>query len=114
MAVANAVLDIILADGFLERVEGIAGYLKGKLEALVAAHPAMLAEVRGAGLMLGLKCVGENTALIAKLNANGMLAIAAGDNVVRLVPPLVIEEAQADEAVAILEKSCVALEERSK
>ena len=114
MAVANAVLDVILADGFLERVEGIAGYLKGKLEALVAAPPAMLAEVRGSGLMLGLKCVGENTALIAELNANGMLAIAAGDNVVRLVPPLVIEEAQADEAVAILETSCAALEERGE
>ncbi len=114
MAVANAVLDVILADGFLERVEGIAGHLKGKLEALVAAHPAVLAEVRGAGLMLGLKCVGENTALIAELNANGMLAIAAGDNVVRLVPPLVIEEAQVDEALAILEKSCAALEERSE
>ena len=114
MAVANAVLDVILADGFLERVESIAGHLKGKLEALVAAHPAMLAEVRGAGLMLGLKCVGENTALIAELNANGMLAIAAGDNVVRLVPPLIIEEAQVDEALAILEKSCAALEERGE
>ena len=114
MAVANAVLDIILADGFLERVDSIAGHLKGKLEALVAAHPAMLGEVRGAGLMLGLKCVGENTALIAELNANGMLAIAAGDNVVRLVPPLIIEEAQVDEALAILEKSCAALEGRGE
>ena len=114
MAVANAVLDVMLADGFLERVQSIAGHLKGKLEALVAAHPAVLAEVRGSGLMLGLKCVGENAALIAELNANGMLAIAAGDNVVRLVPPLIIEEAHVDEALAILEKSCAALEGRGE
>ena len=114
MAVANAVLDVMLADGFLEGVESIAGHLKGKLEALVAAHPAVLAEVRGSGLMLGLKCVGENSALIAELNANGMLAIAAGDNVVRLVPPLIIEETHVDEALAILEKSCAALEGRGE
>ena len=114
MAVANAVLDVILADGFLEGVERIAGYLKGKLEALVAARPAVLVEVRGSGLMLGLKCVGENTALIAELIANGMLAIAAGDNVVRLVPPLIIEEAHVDKALAILEKSCAALEGRGE
>ena len=114
MAVANAVLDVILADGFLEGVERIAGYLKGKLEALVAARTAVLVEVRGSGLMLGLKCVGENTALIAELIANGMLAIAAGDNVVRLVPPLIIEEAHVDKALAILEKSCAALEGRGE
>ena len=114
MAVANAVLDVILADGFLEGVERIAGYLKCKLEALVAARPAVLVEVRGSGLMLGLKCVGENTALIAELIANGMLAIAAGDNVVRLVPPLIIEEAHVDKALAILEKSCAALEGRGE
>ena len=67
MAVAGGVLDIILADGFLERVQAIGTAFRGRLEAIAKAHPKVLSEVRGKGLMLGLKCVVENTALSAKL-----------------------------------------------
>ena len=73
MAVAGGVLDIILADGFLERVQAIGTAFRGRLEAIAKAHPKVLSEVRGKGLMLGLKCVVENTALSAKLFEKGLV-----------------------------------------
>ena len=109
VAVGNAVLDVMLANGFFERVNKIAGHLWPKLEALVKAHPSVFSEVRGAGLMIGLKCVPENAKVNAKLLENGLLAILGGDNVVRLLPPLIIEDAHVAEALQILDKTCRAL-----
>ncbi|MBW7998310.1 MAG: aminotransferase class III-fold pyridoxal phosphate-dependent enzyme, partial [Candidatus Glassbacteria bacterium] len=106
MAVANAVLDVVLGDGFLERVEAVAATLRARLEGLVEDHPKVLEEVRGSGLMLGLKCVIANTDLKDKLEDNGMLAVAAGDNVVRFVPPLIIDDSHIEEALDILDGSC--------
>jgi len=100
--VGNAVLDVILEDGFLDRVERIATVLREGLDELVRGHPHVFEEVRGLGLMLGLKCVVPNTDMLARLREQGMLAVAAGENVVRLLPPLVIEERQVDEALAAL------------
>jgi len=102
MAVGNAVLDVVLAPGFLERVERIANYTRQQLAGLIAEHPGVFEEVRGAGLMLGLKMKVPNTAFIDDLRGHGMLAVAAGDNIVRLLPPLVIGEEHVREAMALL------------
>ncbi len=103
MAVANAVLDVLLEKGFLERVDRIAGVLRPRLERLVAAYPKVLAELRGAGLLLGLKCVVPNTEMVSRLRHAGLLTVGAGDNVVRLLPPLIIDDSHVDEAVGIIE-----------
>jgi acetylornithine/N-succinyldiaminopimelate aminotransferase len=111
MAAANAVLDVILGNGFLDGVDAMARLMWRRLEALVEAHPSVLAEVRGAGLMIGLKCVVPAADFIGRIFDNGMLTIPAADNVARLLPPLIIEEGHMDEALDILERSCKELEE---
>jgi acetylornithine/N-succinyldiaminopimelate aminotransferase len=103
MAIGNAVLDVVLADGFLGNVGRIAAVLRGRLAALVAKYPAVFAEVRGAGLLLGLRGIVPNTEIIDRARAKGLLSVAAGDNVVRLMPPLIIDETQIDEAAGILD-----------
>jgi acetylornithine/N-succinyldiaminopimelate aminotransferase len=102
MAVGNAVLDVVLAPGFLEHVQHIANYARQQLARLIAEHPTVFEDVRGEGLMLGLKMKVTNTDFINALRIHGMLAVAAGDNVVRLLPPLIIEEEQVREALAHL------------
>ncbi len=109
MAVANAVLDVMLAPDFLPHVERIGKLLRKRLEDLAARFPHVIAEVRGAGLMIGLKCVVTNTDLVAKLRDEGLLTVGAAENVVRLLPPLIIEERQVDEAVQSLERACSAI-----
>jgi acetylornithine/N-succinyldiaminopimelate aminotransferase len=104
-AVANAVLDILLADGFLERVRRIAGLLRHRLEDLVRRRPEHFEELRGMGLLLGLKCRQPHTEMIGRLRNVGLLTVGAGENVVRLLPPLIIEEAQVDEALQMLESA---------
>ena len=103
MAVANAVLDVLLADGFLDNVDRMAAVLRNRLSAVVARHPKVFAEVRGKGLLTGLKCVVPNTEIVDRLRKGGLLTASAGDNVVRLLPPLVIGESHIDEAVDIIE-----------
>ncbi len=111
MAVGNAVLDVLLADGFLDQVVANGKALKDGLAAMAQRHPAVIAEVRGAGLMLGLKLVVPNLDFIARLRGDGMLAVPASDNVVRLLPPLIIGEAEVQEALDKLERCCVGLAE---
>ncbi len=106
MRVANGVLDVILGAGFLGRVNAVARYLRRRLEALVKAQPKVLLEVRGAGLMVGIVCVVDNRGLVARLLDEGLLSIAAGGNVVRLMPPLIVEERHVDEALEILDRCC--------
>ena len=105
MAVGNAVMDVITAPGFLKRVDKIARLLHKKLEEVAARHPKVYQEARGAGLLLALKCQPGvvNTAVVDQLAAGGLLTVAAGDNVVRLVPPLIIEEAHVKEAIGIID-----------
>jgi acetylornithine/N-succinyldiaminopimelate aminotransferase len=105
MAVGNAVLDIVLADGFLPRVDRIARRLWGRLEGLVAKYPKVFAEVRGAGLLLGLRCIPPNTEIIDKLIENGLLTVGAGENVIRLLPPLIIEDSHVEEAMSALDRA---------
>ncbi len=103
-AAANAVLDVILAPGFLAEVDRKARTLWSALETVVAEYPTVLAEVRGAGLILGLKGVVPNTELQNAFTAEGLLTVAAGDNVVRLVPPLVLTDADCETAVEMIRR----------
>jgi acetylornithine/N-succinyldiaminopimelate aminotransferase len=114
MAVGNAVLDVILADGFLDAVRDKALRLKQKLAGVADAHPDIIETVRGEGLMLGLKCKVPNMDLVAAIADQHMLAIGGGDNVVRLLPPLIVEDEELDEAVTKVSAACTALEARAK
>lgn len=109
MAVGNAVLDVVLDGDFLARVRSLGAFLHQRLAQLPGLFPGVIDEVRGMGLMLGLKCRPANTALVARLFANGLLAVPAADNVVRLLPPLIIGSDDIDAAAAIIERSCAEL-----
>ncbi|MFJ5369340.1 aspartate aminotransferase family protein [Bosea sp. CER48] len=110
MAVGNAVLDIVLEPGFIERVGQIALRLKQSLAELKDKHPEVVAEIRGEGLMLGLKLHTLNTDFVNEARAQGLLVVGAGDNVVRLLPPLIITEADVAEAVSRLDRTASAVE----
>ena len=112
MAVGNAVLDIVLAPGFLEHVEKVANFARQQLAGLVAAHPKVFADVRGQGLMLGLKMRVPNTEFLAELFKEKMLAVGAGDNVVRLLPPLTVTEDDVREALTHLSAAAEAMEKK--
>jgi len=105
MAVANTVLDIMLQDGFLAHVQEVSARLEAGLQKLVETYPAIFTEVRGVGLMRGLKCGPTHSDLIAKATENGLLTVPAADNVIRLLPPLVISAEEVDTAIAILLKT---------
>ena len=102
MAVGNTVIDIVLAPGFLEHVAKVGNYFRQQLARLIAEHPSVFEELRGEGLMLGLKLKVPNTEFVTRLRAHGMLAVGAGDNVVRLLPPLIVEETHVREAMTHL------------
>jgi len=113
MAVGNAVLDIVLADGFLDHVRQMASQMRQGLEGLKDSHPDVIDEIRGVGLMMGIKLRrSEPAALINALRAEHMLAVGAGDNVLRLLPPLVVKKQEISEALAKLDKACAALEQK--
>jgi acetylornithine/N-succinyldiaminopimelate aminotransferase len=114
MAVGNAVLDIVLATGFLRHVEQMGLLLKQRLAELKDRHPAIVAEIRGQGLMVGLRTHVPNTDLVAAARRQKLLTIAAGDNVVRLLPPLIVAKADVAEAVNKLDAACVALDAQIK
>lgn len=109
MAVGNAVLDVVLAPGFLEHVAQMGLRLKQRLASLADEHSDIIAEVRGQGLMVGLRCQVENKTLIAGLRERGMLTVPAGDNVVRLLPPLIVGEDEIDLACTTIDAACAAL-----
>lgn len=109
-AVGNAVLDVVLADGFLDNVQARAISLKQKLARLKDEHPKVIAEIRGEGLMIGIKCKVANTELISAALDEKLLTIGAGDNVVRLLPPLIVNEADVNEAVGKLERAARKIE----
>jgi acetylornithine/N-succinyldiaminopimelate aminotransferase len=113
MAVGNAVLDIVLEDGFLERVRQIGLKLKQKLAGVVDAYPEMIEGIRGEGLMLGIKCRVPNSDVAAAARASGLLLVPAGDNVVRMLPPLIVGEVEIDEAIDRLEHALDSLAKRA-
>jgi acetylornithine/N-succinyldiaminopimelate aminotransferase len=114
MAVGAAVLDVVLAPGFLEHVRDIGNYLNQQLGSLVAEHPDVFETVRGQGLMLGLKMRVPNTDFVTAARAQGLLVIGAGDNVVRLLPPLIIDESHVRAAVELLSQTARSFEAGKK
>lgn len=112
MAVGNAVLDVVLAPGFLEHVRRVANVLKQTLHGVADTYPEVISQVRGEGLLMGLKCVVPNTELQAALRNEHMLVVGGGDNTVRLLPPLVITEAEIREAAEKLSRACAKLRDR--
>ena len=113
-AVGNAVLDVVLPPGFLDNVAAMGLRLKQRLAGLKDEHGGIIEAIRGQGLMVGLKCKVPNQALLQSLAAERMLTVQAGDNVVRLLPPLIVGEAEIDEACAKIEAACVALETQAR
>ncbi len=110
MAVGNAVLDVVLADGFLDNVRAMAALLRQKLGGLQDRHSTIIETVRGEGLMIGLKLIPNNADFAAAARAEQLLVIPAGDNVVRLLPPLVIGETEVNEAIKRLDAACTRME----
>jgi len=111
MACGNAVLDVMLADGFLDNVKRNALLLKQKLAEIKDRHAAVVAEIRGEGLLIGLRMIPSSSEMVDELRAEKMITVGAGDNVVRLVPPLIISEAEIAEAVARIDRACTRIEQ---
>jgi acetylornithine/N-succinyldiaminopimelate aminotransferase len=110
MAVGNEAIDIILEPGFLDHVNKVANYLHQQLGGLTAAHPDVFDQVRGQGLMIGLKMKTDAAAFIAAARANGLVVLPAGENVVRLLPPLTLSETEVREGMDILNKTASQME----
>mgnify|MGYP002136588405 CR=1 FL=1 len=106
MAVGNAVLDVMLQDGFSAHVQAMGALLKNGLELLQAKHPHVIEEVRGTGLLLGIKTRGSHHALVDRLRVAKLLTSPAQENVIRIIPPLVVSGEEIREALAILAKVC--------
>jgi len=110
-AAGNAVLDVMLAPGFLDGVDRVARHLWRGFVKLAEQHPLVVEEARGAGLLLGLKLRPEvsNVEMQGSCVAEGLLTVAAGMNVLRVAPPLIISEAEADEALHMIGRACLRL-----
>ena len=114
VAAANAVLDVMLKPGFFDHAQKMSLLLKQKLASVVDRHSDVLSEVRGEGLLLGVKAVVPAGDLVNALRDQKLLTVGAGDNVVRFLPPLIVTEAELDEAVQRLERACVVLSAQPK
>jgi acetylornithine/N-succinyldiaminopimelate aminotransferase len=108
-AVGNAVLDVVLEPGFLDNVRRTAILFKQRLAELKDRYPAVIAEVRGEGLLIGLRAVVPNGDLVTELRNEKLLTVAAGDNVVRLLPPLIIGEEEMSAALGMIDRACATL-----
>ena len=106
MSVGNAVLDIIFSKDFLENVKQKGKYFDQGLNKMKDKYPAIIAEIRGTGLIKGLKMSVDNTEFIKKLMKHKMLAIKAEENVTRLFPPLIVNNKELDEAIEKIDKAC--------
>jgi acetylornithine/N-succinyldiaminopimelate aminotransferase len=109
MSAANAVLDVMLEPGFLDRVRHTALLFKQRLAEIKDRYPSVIAEVRGEGLLVGVRAVVPAAALVDALRAERMIAVPSGDNVVRLLPPLIVSEQEIAEGVARLDRACAQL-----
>jgi acetylornithine/N-succinyldiaminopimelate aminotransferase len=109
IAAANAVLDVMLKPGFFDHVQKMSLLLKQKLASVVDRYPNVLSEVRGEGLLVGVKAVVPSGDLVNALREQKLLTVGAGDNVVRFLAPLIVNEAEIEQSVQMLERACVAL-----
>ena len=110
MAVAKAVVDIVSDPEFLDAVRRKGLYLKQRLASVVDSHPAVAAEVRGEGLLVGVRCLVPSPDVVVAAREAGLLTANAGDNVVRLLPPLIVTDGEIDEAIARLDAALGAVE----
>jgi acetylornithine/N-succinyldiaminopimelate aminotransferase len=108
-AAANAVLDVLLEDGFLDHVVAVGERLHARVGEVAARHASVIESVRGQGLMLGMRCKASNADLVGAMRERGVLLVAAGDNVARMLPPLIIDEGHVEEAVGALDAACTEL-----
>jgi len=109
VAAANAVLDVMLAPGFFDHVRKMSLLLRQKLAAVVDRHPDVISEVRGEGLLIGIKAVVPSGDLVAALRDQKLLTVGAGDNVVRFLPPLIVNETEIEQSIDMLDRACAAL-----
>jgi acetylornithine/N-succinyldiaminopimelate aminotransferase len=109
IAAANAVLDVMLKPGFFDHVQKMSLLLKQKLASVVDRYPNVLSEVRGEGLLVGVKAVVPSGDLVNALREQKLLTVGAGDNVVRFLAPLIVNESEIEQSVQMLERACVAL-----
>jgi acetylornithine/N-succinyldiaminopimelate aminotransferase len=111
MAVGEAAVRLISQPGFLANVREQSSVLQARMEKIVADHPEVFAELRGVGMMLGLRCVDgiNNVDVVNALRGNGMLSVGAAENVIRLLPPLIIGEAEIAEAGRIVDQTASAV-----
>ncbi|WP_454744367.1 acetylornithine transaminase [Ciceribacter selenitireducens] len=105
MAVGNAVLDVVLADGFLDHVRDVALIFRQGLASLKDRYPDIIEEIRGEGLMLGIKAKVPNTDLLMAMREEHVLGVPAGDNVIRLLPPLIVTVEEAREGLKRIEQA---------
>jgi acetylornithine/N-succinyldiaminopimelate aminotransferase len=103
MAAGNAVLDVMLEPGFLATVTKNGAYLREALEGVAKRHSKVIESVRGVGLMQGMKCVVNNLDLMTATRDAGLLTVVAGDNVLRILPPLTVRKSEIDEAIGLLD-----------
>jgi acetylornithine/N-succinyldiaminopimelate aminotransferase len=113
-AVGIAVFDAVTEPGFLDRVKQTSLLFKQRLAEVKDHHPSVIAEIRGDGLLLGMRLNVPNGEMVDAMRAEKMLVVAAGDNVVRLLPPLNISDAEVGEAIARIDRAATALEKRQK
>ena len=106
MSVGNAVLDIIFKKNFLNEVKQKGKYFDETLIKIKEKYPKIIEEVRGLGLIKGLKMHVDNNKFIKKLMDHKMLAIKAEENVIRLFPPLIVSNKEIDEAISKIDKTC--------
>ncbi|HTS41891.1 MAG TPA: aspartate aminotransferase family protein [Xanthobacteraceae bacterium] len=109
MAAGNAVLDVVLDPAFLDHVRKVALLFKQRLAELKDRHASVIAEVRGEGLLIGLRTTVPNGEVVDALRAERLLTVAAGDNVVRLLPPLIVSDAEIADAIKRIDRACTAL-----
>ncbi len=106
MAVGNAVLDVLLEKDFLKKVKQKGKYFDKNLNKIKDKYPKIIGEIRGPGLMKGLKMLVDNTEFMKKLMDQKMLTVKAEENVIRIFPPLVVEDVELDEATNKIEAVC--------
>jgi acetylornithine/N-succinyldiaminopimelate aminotransferase len=106
MSAAHATLEVMLAPGFLDHVKRIGLLFKQRLAEIKDRYPALIAEVRGEGLLVGVRVLIPAGELVDALRTEKMLTVAAGDNVVRLLPPLIVTEQELAEGIARLDRAC--------
>ena len=106
MTVGNAVLDIIFKKGFLDNVKEKGKYFDQGLNKIKNKYPKIIGEIRGIGLIKGLKMLVDNVEFIKKLMNHKMLTVKAEENVIRLFPPLIVENKELDEAINKIEIAC--------